>query len=403
MITLEEAQELLLKETKVNDIEEVNIFNSLGRVLAEEILSPIDSPPFNKSPLDGYAVMAKSLEGASKGTPRVLKVIDKVFAGEVSLKKVGHGEAIRIMTGAKIPEGADCIVKQEDTEALKENEVRIFVSHKAYDNFIYQGEDFKRGIKIINKDKFLTSSIITAIASLGINKVKVYKKPIVGIITTGDELQEPGEDLKEGKIFNSNKAFLYTRLLELGAEPRIFHIAKDSIEGIVSVVEKAEKECQIIISTGGVSVGEKDLLNEAIDKINGKRLFWKVKIKPGSAVLCSIVNNSIIISLSGNPTAALTAFELFVKTSLEKLCGKEKIEIKREKAILCDSFNKKSPQRRFIRGRVEIREEKQNVYITQVKNGNGILSSNLNSNCMIEVEAGNKGLQSGCIVNIIKF
>ena len=148
---------------------------------------------------------------------------------------------------------------------------------------------------------------------------------------------------------------------------------------------------------------EKDLLNEAIDKINGKRLFWKVKIKPGSAVLCSIVNNSIIISLSGNPTAALTAFELFVKTSLEKLCGKEKIEIKREKAILCDSFNKKSPQRRFIRGRVEIREEKQNVYITQVKNGNGILSSNLNSNCMIEVEAGNKGLQSGCIVNIIKF
>ena len=119
--------------------------------------------------------------------------------------------------------------------------------------------------------------------------------------------------------------------------------------------------------------------------------------------LLLFVNNSIIISLSGNPTAALTAFELFVKTSLEKLSGKEKIEIKREKAILCDSFNKKSPQRRFIRGRVEIREEKQNVYITQVKNGNGILSSNLNSNCMIEVEAGNKGLQSGCIVNIIKF
>ena len=310
MITLEEAQELLLKETKVNDIEEVNIFNSLGRVLAEEILSPIDSPPFNKSPLDGYAVMAKSLEGASKGTPRVLKVIDKVFAGEVSLKKVGHGEAIRIMTGAKIPEGADCIVKQEDTEALKENEVRIFVSHKAYDNFIYQGEDFKRGIKIINKDKFLTSSIITAIASLGINKVKVYKKPIVGIITTGDELQEPGEDLKEGKIFNSNKAFLYTRLLELGAEPRIFHIAKDSIEGIVSVVEKAEKECQIIISTGGVSVGEKDLVLRAVESIGYRRLFWKISMKPGSPMFSAVKNGVIYIGLSGTPVAAATTFEL---------------------------------------------------------------------------------------------
>ena len=152
MITLEEAQGLLLKETKVNDIEEVNIFNSLGRVLAEDILSPIDSPPFNKSPLDGYAVIAKSLEGVSKENPRILKVIDKVFAGEVSCKKVGDGEAIRIMTGAKIPKGADCIVKQEDTEALNENEVRIFVSHKAYDNFIYLCEYFNLGIKIINKD-----------------------------------------------------------------------------------------------------------------------------------------------------------------------------------------------------------------------------------------------------------
>ena len=201
------------------------------------------------------------------------------------------------MTGAKIPEGADCIVKQEDTEALKENEVRIFVSHKAYDNFIYQGEDFKRGIKIINKDKFLTSSIITAIASLGINKVKVYKKPIVGIITTGDELQEPGEDLKEGKIFNSNKAFLYTRLLELGAEPRIFDIAKDSIEGIVSVVEKAEKECQIIISTGGVSVGEKDLVLRAVESIGYRRLFWKISMKPGSPMFSAVKNGVIYLSL----------------------------------------------------------------------------------------------------------
>ena len=159
----------------------------------------------------------------------------------------------------------------------------------------------------------------------------------------------------------------------------------------------------LIITTGGVSVGEKDLLNEVIDEIDGRRLFWKVKMKPGSSVLCSIVNKAIVVSLSGNPTAALTGFELFVKTILEKLSGKNIIEIKREKAILCDEFNKKSPQRRFIRGRFTCEDGKQKVYLTQVKSWNGILSSNLNSNCMIEVNAGTEGLKSGELVDIIKF
>ena len=400
MITLEEAQGLLLKETKVNDIEEVNIFNSLGRVLAEDILSPIDSPPFNKSPLDGYAVIAKSLEGVSKENPRILKVIDKVFAGEVSCKKVGDGEAIRIMTGAKIPKGADCIVKQEDTEALNENEVRIFVSHKAYDNFIYQGEDFKRGIKIINKDKFLASSIITAIVSLGISKVKVYKKPIVGIITTGDELQEPGEELKEGKIFNSNKAFLYTRLLELGAEPRIFDIAKDSIEGIVSVVEKAEKECQIIISTGGVSVGEKDLVLRAVEFIGYRRLFWKISMKPGSPMFSAVKNGVIYIGLSGTPVAAATTFELTARRVIAKMLNCKDVDIRKVEGILQDEFKKKSPKRRFLRVRVS--EDLENkVYINNIYQSPGQINTMIKSNAVLEVEE-NKTLEIGEKVWVIK-
>ena len=400
MITIEEAQELLLKETKVNDIEEVNIFNSLGRVLAEDIISPIDSPPFNKSPLDGYAVMAKSLEGASKENPRTLKVIDKVFAGEVSCKKVLNGEAIRIMTGAKIPDGADCIVRQEDTESLKENEVRVFVEHKAYDNFIYQGEDFKKGIKIINKDKLINSSIITAIASLGIDKVKVYKKPIVGIITTGDELQKIGEDLKDGKIFNSNKAFLYTRLLELGAEPRSFDIAKDSLEGIVSVVEKAEKECQIIISTGGVSVGEKDLVLAAVESIGYKRLFWKIAMKPGSPMFSAVKNGVIYIGLSGTPVAAATTFELTARRVIAKMLNCKAIDIKKVEGILQDEFKKKSPKRRFLR--VMLNEDLENkVYINNIYQSPGQINTMIKSNALLEVE-GNKALEIGERVWVIK-
>ena len=193
------------------------------------------------------------------------------------------------------------------------------------------------------------------------------------------------------------------RVSELGYNILEVKHVRDIEVDIEKYIENISQNVDLIITTGGVSVGEKDLLNHAIDNIGGKRLFWKVKMKPGSAVLCSIVNNALVVSLSGNPTAALTAFELFVKTSIEKLSGIEKIEVKREKATLCDNFNKKSPQRRFIRGRVVIEEGKQKVYITQVKSGNGILSSNLNSNCMIEVEGGSEALHSGETVDIIKF
>ena len=364
-ISLEEAIDILDANVKAIGTEEVELIKATGRIISEDIYSKIDNPPFNKSAMDGYAIIAEDSNGCNE-----IKVIDKVFAGEVSKAEVINKTAVRIMTGAPIPKGANAVIKQEDT-IKGDNE---FITLK----------------KVIKENT-------------GISKINVFKKPKIALISTGDEVIDVGNILTEGKIYNSNKYSIISRIFELGYSICEIQHAGDAEGEIGSYIEKLSKKFDLIITTGGVSVGEKDLLNEAMDKINGKRLFWKVKIKPGSAVLCSIVNNSIIISLSGNPTAALTAFELFVKTSWEKLCGKEKIEIKREKAILCDSFNKKSPQRRFIRGRVEIREEKQNVYITQVKNGNGILSSNLNSNCMIEVEAGNKGLQSGCIVNIIKF
>ena len=205
-----------------------------------------------------------------------------------------------------------------------------------------------------------------------------------------------------GKIFNSNKYSIISRIKELGYDVSYTAHVNDSKGQIEEYISKLSKNMDLIITTGGVSVGEKDLLNESIENINGKRLFWKVKIKPGSAVLCSKVNKSLVVSLSGNPTAALTAFELFVKTSLEKMSGYDNVKVKREKAVLCDDVIKNSPQRRFIRARAA-KEGKQVVYITQIKSGNGILSSNLNSNCMIEVQDGNEGIKVGEIVDIIKF
>ena len=397
-ISLEEAIDILDENVKAIGTEEIDLINATGRVLAEDIYSLIDNPPFNKSAMDGYAILAEN-----SGSNDKIKIIDKVFAGEVSNYEVTNKTAIRIMTGAPIPNGANAVIKQEDTIKNDEEHITLTKKIKANDNICFKGEDIKKGSLLVNKNKKIDFSDIGIIASSGISKIKVYKNPKIALLCTGDEVIDVNSDLTEGKIFNSNKYTIMARVSELGYNILEVKHVRDIEGDIEKYIENISQNVDLIITTGGVSVGEKDLLNHAIDNIGGKRLFWKVKMKPGSAVLCSIVNNALVVSLSGNPTAALTAFELFVKTSIEKLSGIEKIEVKREKATLCDNFNKKSPQRRFIRGRVVIEEGKQKVYITQVKSGNGILSSNLNSNCMIEVEGGSEALHSGETVDIIKF
>lgn len=400
MIALEEAQKMLLTKTESCGIEEVYIYEANGRVLAEDIYSPIDSPPFNKSPLDGYAVNALSLIGASKENPKELKVIDKIYAGEVSYKEVKINEAIRIMTGAKIPSGADCIVKQEDTEKIDEENVKVFISHKSNDNIIFKGEDFKSGAKIIDKNILLNSSNITAIASLGIEKIKVYKKPIVGIITTGDEIQNPGEKLEDGKIFNSNKAFLYTRLLELGCQPKVYDIVGDTIEEIIKIVLEAEKECDLIVSTGGVSVGEKDLVREAVKLSGYEVLFWKIAMKPGSPMFGAVKENVIYIGLSGTPVAAATTFELTARRVIAKMLNCRSLDIKRINCKLADEFKKKSPKRRFLRVRVEEGLENK-VYINNIYQSPGQINTMLKSTALLEIKP-NLILEINDIVEIIK-
>jgi molybdopterin molybdotransferase len=397
-ISLEEAVDILDKNIKQLSIEEVSLIDGIKRVLAEDIHSKIDNPPFDKSAMDGYAIIAEDSSNNEK-----IKVIDKIFAGEVCDSEVTKKTAVRIMTGAPIPKGANAVIKQEDVTVYDNDYIVLNRELKANDNICLKGEDIKKGTLLVSKNKKLDFADIGIIASTGINKIKVYKMPEIALVSTGDEVIDVEDELIEGKIFNSNKYTIISRVIELGYKIKYIKHIKDSEDDIGECINNISKDVDLIITTGGVSVGEKDLLNEVIDEIDGRRLFWKVKMKPGSSVLCSIVNKAIVVSLSGNPTAALTGFELFVKTILEKLSGKNIIEIKREKAILCDEFNKKSPQRRFIRGRFTCEDGKQKVYLTQVKSGNGILSSNLNSNCMIEVNAGTEGLKSGELVDIIKF
>ena len=396
-ISLEEAINILNQKVMSLDVEEVDLLKGLNRVTSESIYSEINNPPFNKSAMDGYAIRAEDGFINNK-----IKVIDKVFAGGVSNKTVGKNTAIRIMTGAPIPEGSDAVIKQEDV-IKDEDYIIVRKEIKEKENVCIKGEDISVGSLLIKSNKKLDYADIGILASAGITKVKVFKKPKIGFISTGDEVVDVGSNLKFGKIYNSNKYSIISRILELGYEVSEIHHINDDYREIGKFIENISEELDLIITTGGVSVGEKDLLKEAINVTTGEKFFWKITIKPGSAVLCSKVNNSIVISLSGNPTAALTTFELLGKTSLEKLSGLGEIKIKREEAILKEATIKKGFKHRFLRGYYRIEDSKQYVYLTQKKSGNGILSSAINSNCIIEINANDEEKLTGDIVNIIKL
>ncbi|HFE9700475.1 TPA: gephyrin-like molybdotransferase Glp [Clostridium perfringens] len=402
-IALEEALEILNKNTKALKSEVVSIKDSLKRVLYGDVKSKINNPPFNKSVFDGYAFKSEDSKGTSKENPVELKIVDEIFAGDWPEIEIKHGEAIRIMTGAPIPVGADCVLKQEETERHGDL-VKIFKEMKANENISFMGEDIKIGETLIKKGKRLDYADLGIMASSGISEVLVYKKPKVSIISTGDEVCDINSTLKPGKIYDSNLYSLSGRIEELGYNVLSMEHVGDNILKIGEAIEKAFEKSDIVFTTGGASVGEKDLMQKVSESIGFKKLFWKIKIKPGSAVVCSKKEEKILISLSGNPNAALTTFELLGKSVLKKLEGEEEnINIKREKGVLMDSFNKKSPQRRFLRGNVIYDEKGAKVYITQIKSGNGILSSLLNANCLIEIEKGNEGLNKGEVVNIIKL
>ncbi|EJT5935834.1 molybdopterin molybdotransferase MoeA [Clostridium perfringens] len=402
-IALEEALEILNKNTKALKSEVVSIKDSLKRVLYGDVKSKINNPPFNKSVFDGYAFKSEDSKGTSKENPIELKIVDEIFAGMWPEIEIKHGEAIRIMTGATIPMGADCVLKQEETERHGDL-VKIFKEMKSYENISFMGEDIKIGETLIKKGKRLDYADLGIMASSGISEVLVYKKPRVSIISTGDEVCDINSTLKPGKIYDSNLYSLSARIEELGYNVLSMEHVGDNILKIGEAIEKAFEKSDIVFTTGGASVGEKDLMQKVSESIGFEKLFWKIKIKPGSAVVCSKKEEKILISLSGNPNAALTTFELLGKPVLKKLEGEEEnINIKREKGVLMDSFNKKSPQRRFLRGNVIYDEKGTKVYITQIKSGNGILSSLLNANCLIEIEKGNEGLNRGEVVNIIKL
>jgi molybdopterin molybdotransferase len=396
-LSLEEARKILLSHVEKREAtEEVSLWEAKGRVLSEDVVAPRSQPPFPRSPLDGYAVRSQDLQGADRQTPVQLTVVDEVMAGYVASGEVIKNTAVRIMTGAPIPKGADCVVRQEDTD-YGEEKVLVYQSLRPFENYCFEGEDYKAGDCLLKQGVRLGAVEIGVLASLGLRTVAVYQRVKTALLTTGDEIVLPEEKLAPGKIYDSNLYMLGSELLSWGMELTCKKRVGDEAQKVADAIEKAATNADIIITTGGVSVGKKDILHEVIKKLECEKLFWRIAIKPGMPTLCAKYKGKLLICLSGNPYGAFVNLELLVRPVLAKLSGRKDLELTHCPAVLKNAFPKKSGVTRFIRGYYEDGW----AMVADGSNDSGILSSMCGCNCLIEAKAGSDGLYKGDRVCVI--
>lgn len=399
-IQLEEAVETLLKNTKaLGETEEVEIIEALSLILAEDIYAPFPNPPFDRSPLDGFALNHSATLGASKESPCEIVVVSEIMAGDFYREKVPPHSAVMIMTGAPIPRGCDCVIRQEEVQYDKgENLLKVFKELKRHDNYCFKGEDYKKEDLMIASGERLTSNHIGLLASLGIDRVRVYKRPVVSIMSSGDELVSPGKKLGDGQIYNSNLYLLGSRLRELGCRVILHPFIKDEVLDAAKYIKEHFHTSDLFITTGGVSVGKKDIMHEVIQELGFKKLFWRVDIQPGTPVLASISEGKILLSLSGNPFAALVNFELLGRPLLSKMSRGLVRPSRRIRTLLSEGeFPKKSKRRRFVRASYT----DGTLSLDTVKHSSGQISSTLNKNALIDIEAGRLGLVPGDEVEVL--
>lgn len=327
MLSVEDAREKILSKFKTLNPIQINILESVGSVISEDIISEINVPPLDNSAMDGYAVIKNDLLKADDENIIYLDVIEEIPAGTIPKLSLSPGQASRIMTGAPIPSGSDAVVPFEDTNELENNDknkIGIKISVKNLENIRKKSEDIKKGSVIIKKGSLITSATVGVMASIGCEKVSVIRKPIIGILSTGNELLEPGEKNQDGKIYNSNTYTLSSLVTEFGATPLIQKHALDKVEDLEKKLAKL-KDVDLIVTSAGVSKGDYDIVKDVLDK-NGDINLWSVNMRPAKPLAFGIITidgkKIPLLGVPGNPVSAMIAFEKFGRYAIDKMKGK---------------------------------------------------------------------------------
>ena len=381
----------------------VSFLQAQGRFLAEDIAADADVPAFNRSPYDGYAIRSADSQEASAENPVTFQVVGEIGAGFVFEQEVGYREAVRIMTGAPIPKGCDAVVMLELSQTFEEDNqmyMSIKRSFEAGTNISYKGEDVKKGEILINKGKYINPGVVALLATFGYDQVPVFRKTIVGVIATGSELLEPGEALQPGKIRNSNAYMIMAQIERAGATAKYYGKLSDDLNLCIDVVNRALKEVDILITTGGVSVGDYDYLPAIYEAIDAQVLFNKVAMRPGSVTTVAARAGKVLFGLSGNPSACYVGFELFVRPIIRTAQGNKQPHLRKERAILGADFTKANPFTRFVRGNASY-ENGQLVAAPSGFDKSSAVSSLAEANAFIVLPGGSRGYEKGMQVDVL--
>lgn len=372
MITYEQALEIVKANIRLLATEKVEMMKSLSRILREDVLSDMNMPPFDKSAMDGYACRREDIANE-------LEVIETIQAGYKPNLKIGKNQCSKIMTGAMIPEGADCVIIVEEVEQLSDNKIK-YRKEKTADNICYKAEDVVIGQKLISAGTRITEKEIASLALTGCVEPVVSVKPRVGIITTGDEIVEPKSVPKESQIRNTNAYQLIAQCETYSCETKYYGIVNDTENEITFAIEKAKLECDLILLTGGVSMGEFDLVPTILKKTGFELLFEKVAVQPGKPTVFGKCKNTFVFGMPGNPVSSFIVFEFFVKDFLAGLMGLKNY-IKTLRLEMAFDFKRKRNER-LVRipvkinsdGKVESIEYHGSAHISSLSFADGIIS-----------------------------
>ena len=382
MISVEEAQDKVLSHIRPLGSEKVSLLEALSRVIAEDIFSKRDIPPLDNSGMDGYAVRWEDIRNASTDHPVRLKVVEDLPAGFISSKTLGKGEAIRIMTGAPVPTGADAIVPVEET-TREEGAVLILKAGPPGEHIRRAGEDVKEGDRVISAGDLIRPADVGMLSSVGRSSISVYQRPLAAILCTGEELVDVDEKTDAVKIVSSNSYTLAAQVKDCGAIPVQLGIARDRRDEIEAKLRQGTR-ADVLICSAGISVGDYDFVKDVLKDLGMEMVFWKVAMKPGRPVAFGIIGEKPVFGLPGNPASSMVSFEQFVRPSLLKMMGHRQLFRPVLEAILKQDIHKEPGRRHYVRASVSFEDDHYSVTATGPQ-GSGILRSMVKANGLIVI------------------
>lgn len=393
MITLNQAIDILLSEVSpIKETEKVNLWDSIGRVLASDVLSDMNMPPFDKTAVDGFAC---KMEDASKE----LEVIETIPAGVVPKNKVESGQCSKIMTGAMIPQGADCVLMVEDTIEIAPNRI-VFTGEKPKSNICILGEDIKTGDVAIHKGTTISAQHIAIMAALGCTHPIVSKKPNVAVLITGDELVEPEQIPSGGQIRNSNGHQLVGQIIKANAKPSYSGIVKDTEEATSHAISNALKDNDIVILTGGVSMGDFDYVPAVMKQLGIEILFSSIAIQPGKPTKFGVKDGKLIFGLPGNPVSSYLQFELLIKPAIQKMMGGDPNHYLNSQLPLAKTYKRKKTERL---GLIPVAITKENKVIPVDFHGSAHIFALAKADGYIMIPLGESEIREGELVDVRQF